>query len=114
MSTLHKYDDEKIIVFDTWFSIDMGAKIEFEPIGMWGQRVWQNKATFVCTGKINNTGTIHYTYRFTKIGDSSVSKEFYDIILTAKDIQRWYDEGQVDTHEIRTPFGYVMFGEDEV
>lgn len=100
-------------IFDTWLSIPMGAEVRFEPIGMWGQRVWQNGATYVCSGIKKNDGsesiTDHYDYRFTQIGDSSVGDEYSDIFLTGKQIKNWFNEGAKG--DIRTLSGWFSFAQ---
>lgn len=87
-----------IHVFDTWLSIDMGAEIRFEPVGMWGQRVWQDGGTYVCSGiEVNEDKTSitdHLNYRFTKIGTASYGTGGYkDIFISGKDIKKWIEDG---------------------
>ena len=103
----------KTTFLKTWLSIDMGAKIHFEPKGMWGHRIWQtpNAGDYICSGikKIDGSESItdHYDYRFTKVGEGSVGDDYDDITLRGKDIKRWYDNGA--TGDIETPHGFFMF-----
>ena len=105
----------KTTFLKTWLSIDMGAKIHFEPKGMWGHRIWQtpNAGDYICSGikKIDGSESItdHYDYRFTKVGEGSVGDDYDDITLRGKDIKRWYDNGA--TGDIETPHGFFMFSE---
>lgn len=89
-----------IHVFDTWLSIDMGAEIRFEPVGMWGQRVWQNGGTYVCSGKKVNEDKTSITdqidYRFTKIGEASYGTgDYKDVFIRGKDIKKWIEDGAI-------------------
>jgi hypothetical protein len=103
-------------IFDDWMSFNFGDEVEFEPIGMWGQRVWQNKCTFKCSGErqVKNCESFvdHYDYRFTQVGDGSVGADFSDIILRGKDILAWYKEGKPN-NEIHILGGYIILNKSK-
>ena len=115
-SNNRELEGNRVRVFDTWLSIDMGAKVHYEPRGMWGQRVWQNGADYVCSGrkkaKSPTSITDHWDYRFTQIGNASVGDDWSDVFIAGKNIKRWFDEGA--SGDIKTLSGwFTLYGHQD-